>query len=56
VTTYPNISGSWRRRVHPKVCRRSPLTPAVARQLGAVLIAAADEADQMARYDRIVVS
>jgi hypothetical protein len=30
-----------------------PLTPATARQLGAALIAAADEAEQMAGYDKI---
>jgi hypothetical protein len=29
-----------------------PLTPAAARQLGAALIAAADEAEQMAGYDQ----
>jgi hypothetical protein len=49
-------SRSRRRRVNPKVCRRSPLTPATARQLGAAFIAAAVEAEQMAGYDKITVS
>jgi hypothetical protein len=33
-----------------------PRTPATARQLGAALIAAAVEAEEMAGYDRITVS
>lgn len=55
VTGLQRMDGNIRREVCVTEIDGPPLTPATARQLGAALIAAADEAEKMAGYDEITV-